>query len=347
MFKLYYKKMLMIICAIMMIASLVYAQESVTETTSLDNESVNDNSVEKGWSFMSALSLSLSPISEAKPDDGNGGNHFASITGVNVPVPYGQFVAIYTIPLDFGDNIIFSGANVQLIAGPTLTPVGLDTQAGIIFTPSPIINFGLATTIGTGWAIGPSHGIGLYNYSKNKYEQCTPFTVWKYDFIFQTQFQFDFGAIFPGDWTHIVIQATEQIYYEGNTTAKKYELWEWSGQMDSVNGFMQAGNAMLGYMFPEKVFRLIGIALAWQGHLSGNDYDIYDSNYNGSFKTLVAGLQTMLQLDDSNQLVIGASCTGTRAFLEKVSPGESCINKTASGREWRFDGITVQWVHTF
>ena len=337
------KKILMIFCAIMMMnMALVYAQESDPAS-----EAVQDEEVEAGWSFMTGLCLKLSPVYEIQPDDGSGKNHFAPITGINIPVPYGQFVAIYTIPLDFGDNIIFTGANIQLIAGPTITPVGIDTQAGIIFTPSPIINFGLAATAGSGWAIGPSHGIGLYNYSKNKYEQCTPFTVWKYDFIFQTQFQFDFGALFPGDWTHIIIQAGEQIYYEGNTAAKKYELWEWSGAMDNVNGFQQAGSALLGYMFPEKVFRLIGLGLGWQGHLSGKDYGIYDSNFNGSFKNLFACLQAMLQFDDHNQLAISAACNGVRAFTEKYEPTDSCITKRASGREWYFDGITVQWAYTF
>ncbi|MBO4856982.1 MAG: hypothetical protein J5527_00535 [Treponema sp.] len=337
------KKSFMLICSLIMINSaFIYAQESEQNTTSTE-----DFTVEKGWSFMSALSLKLSPVIENQPDDGNGGNHFAPIKGINIPVPYGQFVAIYIIPLDFGDNIIFSGANIQLVAGPTITPVGIDTQAGIIFTPSPIINFGLAATAGTGWAIGPSHGIGLYNFSTNKYEQSTPFTVWKYDFIFQTKFQFDFGILIPGDWTHIVIQAAEQLYYEGNTAAKKFQPWEWSGSVDNVNGFQQAGSALLGYMFPEKVFRLIGLGLGWQGHLSGKDYGIYDSNFNGSFKNLFACLQAMLQFDDNNQLAISAACNGVRAFTEKYEPTDSCITKRASGREWYFDGITVQWAYTF
>ena len=337
------KKFFMLVCSLIMINStFVYAQENEQNTRSTE-----DFTVEKGWSFMSVLSLKLSPVIENQPDDGNGGNHFAPIKGINIPVPYGQFVALYTIPLDLGDNPIFTGANIQLIAGPTLTPVGIDTQAGIIFTPSPIINFGLAATAGSGWAIGPSHGIGLYNFSTNKYEQSTPFTVWKYDFIFQTQFQFDFGILIPGDWTHIVIQAAERLYYEGNTAAKKYQPWEWSGSVDNVNGFQQAGSALLGYMFPEKVFRLIGLGLGWQGHLSGKDYGIYDSNFNGSFKNLFACLQAMLQFDDNNQLAISAACNGVRAFTEKDEPTDSCITKRASGREWYFDGITVQWAYTF
>ncbi len=270
-----------------------------------------------------------------------------SFQGINIPIPYAQFAVTYTKPLDFGDNPIFSGANIMGVLGPTLTPITLDTQAGIIFTPSPILNIGLGATAGTGWAIGDSHGIGLYNSSSDKYEQSVPFTVWRYSFCFQTNFQFDFGAIFPGEWTHIIITANEQLYYEGNTAAKKYDLWEWTSGIDYINGFNQSGNVMLGYMFPEKKFRLIGLALAWQSLLDGSDYGIYAKNYNGDFVNLVLGLQAMIYLNDNNQLAISSSLSSQRAFLEPASPNSSNIKKTASGREWSFTGVTVQWVYKF
>ena len=312
-----------------------------------ENETQVKDEVKEGFTYQMALSLSLSPILESKADDGRGKNHFAAIKGINIPVPYAQFVAMYTKPLDFGDNPIFSGANIAFVAGPTLTPITFDTQAGIIFTPSPILNIGLGATAGTGWAIAESHGIGLYNPAAGKYVQSLTFTVWRYSFCFQTNFQFDFGAIFPGEWTHIVITANEQLYYQGNTAAKKYDLWEWTGGIDYVNGFNQSGNVMLGYMFPEKKFRLIGLALAWQSLLDGSDYGIYAKNFDGDFVNLVLGLQAMIYLNDNNQLAISSSLSSQRAFLEPASPNSSNIKKTASGREWSFTGVTVQWVYKF
>ena len=148
-----------------------------------ENESQVKEEVKEGFTYQMALSLSLSPILESKADDGRGKNHFAAIKGINVPVPYAQFVAMYTKPLDFGDNPILSGANIAFIAGPTLTPITFDTQAGIIFTPSSILNIGLGATAGSGWAIGDAHGIGLYNSITDKYEQSLPFTVWRYSLI--------------------------------------------------------------------------------------------------------------------------------------------------------------------
>ena len=82
------KKFFMLVCSLIMINSaFVYAQENEQNTRSTE-----DFTVEKGWSFMSVLNLKLSPVIENQPDDGNGGNHFAPIKGINIPVPYGQFV---------------------------------------------------------------------------------------------------------------------------------------------------------------------------------------------------------------------------------------------------------------
>ena len=38
-----------------------------------------------------------------------------SFQGLNIPIPYAQFAVTYTKPLDFGDNPIFSGANIIII----------------------------------------------------------------------------------------------------------------------------------------------------------------------------------------------------------------------------------------
>ncbi len=308
----------LLICIFLVTHGTIFAQE---------NESGQEQKVEEGFSYQLGVSLTFQ--------------------GINIPVPYAQFVVSYTKPLNFVENPIFSGANIMFVLGPTLTPITLDTQAGIIFTPIPVLNIGLGATVGTGWAIGDAHGIGLYNSDSNKYEQSVPFTVWHYSLILQMNFQFDFGALFPGDWTHVLITANEQIYYEANTAAKKYELWEWTSGIDNVNGFMQAGNVMLGYMLPEKTFRLIGLSLAWQGHLKGSDYGIYNKNYDGDFVNLVLGLQTMFYLNDNNILTAGTSLSSQRAFLEPPDTTASNIKKTASGREWCFTGVTVQWVYTF
>ena len=332
-------KKILLLALVLLLSGQVFAQ-AVSEDDEVEV-------VAPSFSFMSSISLQWSPVYEAKADDGSGADHFAPITGINIPIPYFQFMAQYKIPLDFRESIVFQGANLLFVAGPTITPISLDNQLGVIFTPTPILSFGIAATAGTGWAIGESHGIGVYKPLTDEYEQCTPFAVWKYNFIFQTQFQFDFGIFFPSKWTHIIVTATEQLYYEGNTKAGKADPWEWMGSKDYVNGFKQAGNALIGYTIPDTILQVIGIGLSWQGNLSGSDYGIYDSNFNGSFIMLSVGLQCLLAASEKDQIAISTSIFSRRAFLETTTLTDACITKTASGREWCFNGLSVQWIHTF
>ena len=119
-----------------------------------------------------------------------------------------------------------------------------------------------------------------------------------------------------------------------------------------INGILvgdSLGNVMLGYMFPDKIFRLIGLALAWQSHIKDSDYGTYAKTYDGDFVNLVLSLQAMFYLNDKNQLAVGTSLSSQRAFLKPKSPfaTSSNIKNNASGREWNFSGLIVQWVYSF
>ena len=68
---------------------------------------------------------------------------------------------------------------------------------------------------------------------------------------------------------------------------------------------------------------------------------------DGDFVNLLLGLQAMICLNDNNQLAIGTSLSSLRAFLGPVAQTSSNIKKIASGREWSFTGLTLQWVYSF
>ena len=93
------------------------------------------------WSFNSSLGLQMTPKNKAIIVSEKGENCFAKIVGVNVPAPYGQFVADYKIPLNFGESIVFQDANVTLSGELNLTPVTYENQFIIYFSPSPVLTF--------------------------------------------------------------------------------------------------------------------------------------------------------------------------------------------------------------
>ena len=177
------------------------------------------------------------------------------------------------------------------------------------------------------------------------YKALTPFRDWKYSFAGKAEFQFDFGFLIPGEWTHIVTKASYTARYEACTAAKDKEPWAAIGS-ETANGFTYSATFVLGYMLPFKL-NLIGLAANFKGHYSGSDFGEYASNYDGGFTEISFALQSVVELTEKDQLQIGATIPSRRAFSSEVEDGKACVSKTTYGREWYFNGVSVVWKHSF
>lgn len=294
---------------------------SVERITALDTES--------GWNF--ALQTTLQE---------------AFVPVVSVPVPYAQLSCCYTIPLDFGDSLVFSGANLAFAAVPILTPISFGSQYAVVFTPSQALSFTLGGTINTGWELLGNHGLGVYNFDDEKYEQVTPFTTWQYDFIFQTTFQFDTGVLIPGDWTHVVMQANYQILYRGCTAAGQGDFWEFTGTKDCVNGWKYNFMALLGYQLPFKN-TIIGVQGLWSAYLDETVYGKYAKTFDGDFTDITLAFVAMAQLNEKNSIMFSVPFMGIRDFSEVEENAEAYFDKTTVGREWVLSNISLTWAYNF
>ena len=297
------------------------------------------------WSFNSSLGLQMTPKNKARIVSEKDENCFAKIVGVNVPAPYGQFVADYKIPLDFGESIVFQDANVTLSGELNLTPVTYENQFIIYFNPSPVLTFSFESVAATGWPLFGTAGLAKYNKTSDSYDSLTPFKDWKYSFAGKVELKFDFGFLIPGEWTHIVTKASYTARYEACTAAKDKEPWAAIGS-ETANGFTYSATFVLGYMLPFKL-NLIGLAANFKGHYSDSDFGEYASNYDGGFTEISFALQSVVELTEKDQLQIGATIPSRRAFSSEVEDGKACVPKTTTGREWYFNGVSVVWKHNF
>lgn len=297
------------------------------------------------WSCNSSLGLQLTPKNKARVVSRSGDNCFAEIIGINIPAPYGQFVGNYKIPLNFGESIVFQDANVTLSGELNLTPVTYENQFIIYFSPSPIVTFSLESVAATGWSLFGNNGLARYNRYADSYESLTPFKDWKYSFAGKLEFQFDFGFLFPGDWSHIVTKASYTVRYEACTAANACEPWSVIDS-ENVNGLTYSATFILGYMLPYK-FYFIGLAVNFKGHYSGSDFGEYDFNFDGDFIEVSFAIQSVIKLSQKNEFQIGAAIPSRRAFMQNVNDGKACVTKTALGREWYFNGVSVLWKYTF
>jgi hypothetical protein len=63
--------------------------------------------------------------------------------------------------------------------------------------------------------------------------------------------QFDFAAVFPGDWNHVVFRTYHEVNYAGYSDAKNDEPWYFENDDgENMNGWNYYGNYLIGYQMP-------------------------------------------------------------------------------------------------
>lgn len=302
------------------------------------------------WTFDVTTDFAYYP----KSDYIAGDTHFAPITGVYSGVE-GRITgkADYKIATPLGEHWLLKDANIVLGTKLELTPVSLKPGASVTFTPLPFIVFETGGYIGTGWNLMGLHGMSYLTTQNNAlvYADYNPFQTYNIKWYGQGTFQFDFGALFSGDWTHVQLMYTYQIYYEALTSANKGEIWMWQCSGNKVNGFSEYQSLILAYQMPLVLSR-IGVLAEMEGHYSNSDFvnAAGTSNYaayNGAFKTISISplMQFKFGEHDTVSALIGFS--SRRSFIQQHTESIKEPFLTYAGREWFFNRVALSWSHVF
>jgi hypothetical protein len=183
--------------------------------------------------------------------------HTANDPGREIGTTWGgaeaKAVISYMMKMPFlvGEGPLFSDNNVSLKCSGELSPVSVSIVTEFSFTPAAIFTFTFGTSIGTGWTLG-FNGLGR-NLPGGEYTapQEEPFSGVVYALWLSGTFQFDLGAVIPGDWTHIVMQVNPRIMYMAFTGAQDDEAWIWEADSgENFNGFRYIGTYFIGYLLP-------------------------------------------------------------------------------------------------
>ena len=218
----------------------------------------------------------------------SGSSHFAPLDSLyDGIVARTSINAAYTLKMPLGEHFLLKDANAVFGGGIELSPVSLRFLASAYFTPVPFLEFGAGGSAGTGWALaGKWNGMALFNEnaSNPKYESLTPFADWYTDVWAQATFQMDTGAIWAGDWTHVLFLATAQIFY-AHLSVDDGELWEWQATKHYTNGLQLYEQLLLGYQLPLKL-RIVGVMAEFTSHLDSDDYKKRAQSYGGDFTSV-------------------------------------------------------------
>ena len=343
-----FRKIFLSLSAVVFVSSAVFSQEA--------EESKNQKKNADIWKFYEQTAAAY----YFKSDYVSGGDHFAPITGLFNSFEFKTtFNAECKIPAPLGKHFLLKDSNVRIKTAFELCPVTVRPLVSVSFTPLPFFVFSTGASIGTGWSALGFKGLckldeNSISYGENRkisknsieYENLTPFGNYYYDFWFSGLFQFDTGAIFPGDWTHAVMQASYTVSYVGVTGVDDGKIWLWQLVRNNCNGWRYTANFVLGYQMPLPL-SMIAVNTNVYALFNSDDYGIYSSSYNGDFTNVTISPMLKFDFSKKDSLFVLFEFKKRRSFEEEHSDSKEEIFLTYSGAEWFFNRIAFSWTHVF
>lgn len=336
-----FRKIVLSLSAVVFVSSAAFSQEAEKGKNQKKNTFI--------WKFYEQTAGAY----YFKSDYVSGGDHFAPITGLfNSFELKTTFNAECSIPAPLGKHFLLKDSNVRIKTAFELCPVTVRPLVSVSFTPLPFLVFSTGASIGTGWSAFGFKGLckldenGKISKKSIKYENLTPFGNYYYDFWFSGLFQFDTGAIFPGDWTHAVMQASYTVSYVGVTGVDDGKIWLWQLVGNNCNGWRYTANFVLGYQMPLPL-SMIAVNTDVYALFNSDDYGIYSSSYNGDFTNVTISPMLKFDFSKKDSLFVLFEFKKRRSFEEEHSESKEEIFLTYSGAEWFFNRIAFSWTHVF
>jgi hypothetical protein len=149
--------------------------------------------------------------------------------------------------------------NITVKLGAQVDPVSFNFFADAVWTPLALLNLSLGTWAATGWNYELAgdfvNGMGLYQPMNHEEPEerargsGLDGAVWNVHG--SAALLFDFAAVFPGDWNHVVISFSNVLNYQNYTKAEGSEQWYFRNDGNLYqNWFSYYFSGVLGYQMP-------------------------------------------------------------------------------------------------
>lgn len=312
--------------ALMLMVSPLYAQEE-----------------KKPFSLSLTTDFAYYPASEIIP----GGDHFSRIVG-----PYSGVEACttlnagYKINTPLGENWLVKDACVLLGAGFELTPVSVKQKVSVDFQPLPFLIFRAGASLGLGFNYLGLEGIAEYNPLTREYDTLSGINHPYYDLWASATFQFDTGALIPGDWTHVVLLASYTTVYTGVAGLTKSNIFEWQCSKYKACGLAYDAQVIIAYQMPI-VLKLAGVMTKFVGYYDGKVYGEFDKNFDGDFAEISISPVFQFSFSEKDNVTLLFDFSSRRSFGEKLNKNSDMLYTQKTGREWFFKRLALSWTHRF
>ncbi len=305
----------------------------------------DNNDAEKKSLF--SLALQTDFAYHPKAEFITGDTHYAPITGVYDGVEAcTTLTAAYKLNTPLGEHWLVSDANVTFRGALELTPISLKQKLSIEFTPVPFLIFSAGGSIGWGWNIGPIEGLCEMNKATYEYEPISTISHPYYEAWGTVTFQFDTGALIPGDWSHVVLLASYTTIYFGIAGLESDSLYEWQCSKYQVRGLAYQAQCILGYQMPLPI-NLAGVMFKATGYYNGDAYGVYNDVFDGDFPEISISPLVQFKIGKKDNLICLFDFSSRRSFENKIEKESDILNTKVTGREWYFKRFAISWTHTF
>lgn len=257
----------------------------------------------------------------------------------------------YTMPFLQADNMLMEDNSLTLEAALQVSPVTVTPSLSVTVSPLAVLELSVGGEAGSGWSwdFFNFQGAGEYSLEKQKYVGFSPFEHWYLHGWASATLMFDTGAIWEGDWTHVVMVATYEVGYQKMTGTSN--VWQWkSSSYPMANGWIYRQEYFLGYQMPLPL-SIVGVDVELSGHYSASDFAVsgIDESYDGDFMRIDISLVAQYKLDKAGKNAIGmyACVSSRRSFAEEWKDWDTEPLLTKNGREFFFESVGVEWKHIF
>ena len=333
------KNTLLITISIMIISSTsVFAVESTTYWGAEGAVYIDDN---RGYGITSGFA----PISYTAIKDpgtyplalGDDGRDLGS--GWGALKAHAYIAREIKVPFLQGAGALRRDNNILYKFTGTFSPVTLNAIASATITPLAFLNFQAGSSIGTGWNAGFSNGLGL-----NIDGTGTPSADSLKGIVLESwlsgTFQFDLGAVVPGEWTHVLLSVSSKLTYKHYTGADTDEPWQFQADAgENFNGFSYFGTYILGYKLPYKVDTAAFLVETEQMLFNNRNLSTMDSigGWGSDFIKVTFGPLVNINLTESSSIVILIQFS-----REKSNTDDTIFNNFFLNRDYNGSYIDLQ-----
>lgn len=237
------------------------------------------------------------------------------------------------VPILQGPGALTSDNNVFYKFKGTFSPVSINAIASATLTPVAFLNFQAGLSIGTGWSIpGFSNGLGL-NIDGSGTPAEDSFAGVVLEPWMSGTFQFDLGAVIPGDWAHILLSTTAKLGYKYYTDAGPDDPWQFQADAgENFNGFSYFGTYVLGYRLPYKVNTVAFMVETEQMLFDNKDRSSADPyDWGSDFVKVTFGPLVNIQLSRNSNIAILIQFTIEKDYTDATVFNNYFMNRVYEG----------------